>query len=119
MYTSLAVWIGIIAGGVAGCLVLWAVLFQTLKVPFKALGGHPGKQLWSVLFMIPVPLILSLVVSPANWLLALIWLAVAPSLGVKLYFGPKNANWGQTLVANAIYGVAALVVYWLVVRALS
>ena len=72
MYTSLAVWIGIIVGGVAGCLVLWAVLFQLAKVPFKALGGHPGKQLWSVLFMIPVPLILSLVASPANWLLALI-----------------------------------------------
>lgn len=119
MYTSLAVWIGIIVGGVAGCLVLWAVLFQLAKVPFKALGGHPGKQLWSVLFMIPVPLILSLVASPANWLLALIWLAVAPSAATKYYFGPKTAKWGKTIGFNAIYGVAALVVYWLVVRALS
>lgn len=115
MYSMPDVWLGIVAGGVLGCLGLWAVLYALAKVPFSALGGKPGKQLWSVLFMIPVPLILALVAGAAGWIVALVWLAVAPSAATKFYFGPKTAKWGKTIGFNAIYAVIALVVYWLVV----
>jgi hypothetical protein len=114
-YASLDVWIAIIVGGVAGCLGLWALLYQMAKVPFSALGGNPGKQLWSVIFMLPVPLILILF-GAVGWIVALAWLAVAPSAATILYFGPKTAKWGKTIAFNAIYAVVALVVYWLVVR---
>lgn len=117
MYSSLVVWIAIVVGGVAGCLGLWAVLSVLAKVPFKALGGNPGKQLWSVLFMIPVPAILMICASAGlpfaiGVLVALAWLAVAPSAATILYFGPKTAKWGKTIGFNAIYGVIALIVYF-------
>lgn len=115
IYSALDVWLGIVLGGVVGCLGLWAVLYALAKVPFAALGGNPGKQLWSVLFMIPVPLILTLVAGAAGWVVALVWLAVAPSAATKYYFGPKTAKWGKTIGFNAIYAAIALLVYWLVV----
>ena len=115
MYSMLDVWLGIVLGGVAGCLAVWAVLYVLAKVPFSAIGGSPGKQLWSVLFMIPVPLILALAAGAAGWVIAIVWLAVAPSAATKYYFGPKTAKWGKTIGFNAIYAVVALVVYWAVV----
>lgn len=116
LYSQLDVLVGILLGGLAGCIGLWAVLYVLAKVPFSALGGNPGKLLWSVLFMIPAPAILYLVASPLNWLVALVWLAVAPTAATKFYFGPKTAKWGKTIGFNAIYGIIALVVYTLVVR---
>ena len=116
MYASIQVWLGIVLGGVAGCLGLWLVLRALANVPFRALGGNPGKQLWSVLFMMPVPAILGLVGGALAWLLALAWLAVAPTAATKYHFGPKTAKWGKTIGFNAIYAVIALAVYWLVMR---
>ena len=122
MYTSIDTWLAIVLGGVAGCTGLWLVLYQLARVPFSALAGKAGKQLWSVLFMVPVPLILFVVggnlglPAAVAWLVAGVWLAVAPSAMTKFYFGPKTAKWGKTIGFNAIYAVIALVVYWLVIR---
>jgi hypothetical protein len=117
LYTSIDVWLGIILGGLAGCLGLWVVLYALARVPFKALGGHPGKLLWSVLFMIPAPFLLGVFGNPQAWIISLAWLAVAPTAATKFYFGPKTAKWGKTIGFNAIYGVVALVVFMLVVIA--
>lgn len=121
IYASVQIWIAIVAGGVAGCLGLWVFLNQMAGVPFRALGGHPGKQLWSVIFMIPVPAIFILcgqagIPYALAWVVAGIWLAVAPSAATKFYFGPKTAKWGKTIAFNAIYAIIALLVYWLVLR---
>ncbi|MCV0397952.1 MAG: hypothetical protein K5872_21555 [Rhizobiaceae bacterium] len=122
MYASLPTWLAIVAGGVAGCLGLWLVLFLIARVPFGALGGHPGKQLWSVLFMVPVPAILDvagragILFEPAL-AIALAWLALAPSTATKLYFDPETAGWGRTIGLNLVYGVIALAVYYQVLLA--
>jgi hypothetical protein len=118
MYSTLDVWLGIILGGLAGAEALWLVLHQMAKVPFDKLGGHPGKLLWSVIYMVPVPLILAVAPAPLNWLIALVWLSVGPTAGTKFYFGPKTVKWGKTIAFNGIYAVVALVVYWVVVRAI-
>lgn len=103
-------------GGVAGCLGLWLVLNRIAGLPFAKLGGHPGKQLWSVLFMMPVPFMLSLGPLALTLPLSLAWLALAPTVATKYWFGPATAKWGKTAGFNAIYGVIALAVYFAVTR---
>lgn len=114
MYLSLQLWLAMVIGGMAGCVGVWAVLAAMAKVPFRAVGGNPGKQLWSVLFMIPVPAILWFVPWPLSWAVALAWLAVAPTVATKYYFGPRTVKFGKTVAFNAIYGLVALVVFRLV-----
>ncbi|QDZ02899.1 hypothetical protein FQ775_22430 [Nitratireductor mangrovi] len=110
MYASFGIWIAVVAAGVGGCLGLWVILYLTKRVPFAMLAGKPGKHLWSVIYMIPVPAILA-VGGLAGWLLAFIWLTVAPSVGLKYYFGPKRLPWADVLTSNAMFAVIALVTY--------
>lgn len=48
--------------------------------------------------------------------LSLAWLALAPTVATKYWFGPATAKWGKTAGFNAIYGVIALAVYFAVTR---
>lgn len=116
MYASVQVWFAIIVSGIAGCVGLWLVLYALARVPFSALGGNPGKLLWSVIFMAPVPAFLGLLGGTLSWVVSLVWLAVAPTVATKYHFGPKTAKWGKTIGFNAIYGVVGLAVYWLLMR---
>ena len=46
-YAQLGPWVGIIAGGMLGCLVV-GLIAMSRGASFSALAGHPGKQLWSM-----------------------------------------------------------------------
>ncbi len=63
--------------------------------------------------MIPVPL---LIVLPFGLVLAFLWLMLAPTAASKAYFGPKDVPAMTLNIFHAGFAVAALVVYWIVLK---
>lgn len=115
MYSDLGVWVGIGLGGIVGCIAT-AFFANWLKgVPVSAVAGNPAKHLWSIIFAIPVPLILSLS-GPAGIFVAFLWLVLAPTIASKVYFGPKDVP-AMTLAAfHCGYAAGVLAIYVLVTR---
>lgn len=117
-YLELSTWLGIVFGGVAGCL---AVAFLTMArgAPFSAVGGNPGKQLWSVIYAIPVPFLLQLG-AVVGLVLAFVWLVISPIVGLKTVFKPVvEVRMVDLLVGHAIYAVVVLAVYFAVTRLIA
>lgn len=113
MYGELGVWLGIVAGGIAGCFATGLFANWLKGVPVMKVAGNPAKHLWSVIFPVPVPLLLFLG-GAGGVLLAFAWLVLAPTAASKLHFGPKDV---PAMVLNAFhsgYAVAVLFVYVLV-----
>ncbi|MEX0344007.1 MAG: hypothetical protein AB3N20_03725 [Rhizobiaceae bacterium] len=115
-YFQLGPWLGIIFGGVIGCLVV-GFIAMSQGAKFSDLAGHPGKQLWSVIFAIPIPFILQLVGSMVPGLIvALIWLTAAPIVGLKTVFKPAmKLGMPQLILGNGIYAVVTLIVFMIFV----
>lgn len=114
-YSQLSTWIAIIAGGVIGCFGIGYIAHITTKAPLSVLATNPGKQLWSVIYMIPVPFLIAVGGSPIGFLLALIWLTVMPSIGVLTVFKPSRPlTNAQLFSGNGVFAVIALVAYGIV-----
>lgn len=115
MYTDFGVWLGIILGGIAGCIAT-ALFANWLKgVPVGKVAGNPAKHLWSIIFAIPVPFLLA-AFGVSGVFVAFVWLILAPTIASKIYFGPKEV---PAMVLNAFhcgYGAAVLTVYVFVTR---
>ncbi len=115
-YLEIAPWLGIVLGGIAGCLVV-GLIAMSRGARFSDLAGHPGKQLWSVIFAIPIPFILQLAGSMIPGLiLALVWLTAAPIIGLKTVFKPAmRLKMSQLVIGNGIYAIVTLIVFMIVV----
>lgn len=115
-YLELAPWLGIILGGVAGCTVL-GLIAMTRGAAFSAVAGNPGKQLWSVIYSIPVPFLLHLGGTVGlGLLLAFIWLVVSPIVGLKTVFKPAvKLRMTQLVIAHVIFAAVVLIVFMLAV----
>ena len=118
-YFDFSTWVAIVIAGVAGCLASWLLAYAVARAPFRLIGGHPGKQLWAVIFAIPIPLLISLGGPALGPIIGFAWLTIAPSVGVRTVFPPshKITN-AQLLVGNSVYAFAALAVY-LIAKALT
>lgn len=112
-YSLPSVWIAIIIAGIVGCLATAGVVQAMGAGPFSRIAGNVYKYIWAIIYAIPVPFILGF---GGIWgvILAFIWLDLAPSAGAKFYFGPKDAPWQRLMTFHAGYGVAVLIVYYLV-----
>ncbi|MEZ5811171.1 MAG: hypothetical protein R3D45_07110 [Rhizobiaceae bacterium] len=112
-YQELSTWLGIVFGGVAGCLAV-AFLGMAKGAPFSAIGGNLGKQLWSVIYAIPVPLLLQ-AGAVIGLVLAFAWLVVSPIIGLKTVFKPQvRLRMSNLLIGHAVYAIAVLAVYFAV-----
>lgn len=110
MYADLGVWLGIVVGGVAGCLATALFARWLRDVPITRIAGNPAKHLWSIFFAIPIPLILY-AFAGAGILAAFFWLMLAPTIASKVHFGPKEV---PAMVLNGFhsgFAVAALTAY--------
>lgn len=116
MYDSLTIWIAIIAAGVIGCIATGFAVQLATGHPMKAVATHPGKQLWSVIFAIPLPFLLGLSSNIVGLIIAFLALALMPSIASKLYFGPKEVPFHKLMIFNGVYAVTAIVVFMAVVH---
>ena len=115
MYTDMSVWLGIILGGIAGCIATALFANWLREIPIAAIAGNWKKHLWSIIFAIPVPFFLAFN-RASGVFVAFLWLMLAPTIASKIYFGPKQV---PAMVLNAFdcgYGAAVLAVYALVTR---
>ncbi len=114
-YFQLGPWLGIILGGIIGCLVV-GFIAMSRGAKFSDLAGHPGKQLWSVIFAIPIPFIFQIAGSMVpGIILVVIWLTAAPIIGLKTIFKPSmQLSMLQLIIGNGIYAIVALFVFLVV-----
>lgn len=98
--------------GVAGCIATGIALNALTGRPASVVWGRPAKHFWSILFALPVPIILgSGIPMGAAVIIAFLWLMLAPSAASKFHFGPKDAPWGRLMTLHAVFGIVALAVY--------
>lgn len=118
MYSDVGVWAGIILGGIAGCIATALFANWLKEVPIGKVAGNLSKHLWSIIFALPVPLLIG-AFAGAGIFVAFLWLMLVPTIASKVYFGPKDV---PAMVLNAFhcgYGAATLAVYVLVTRYFS
>lgn len=111
-YSLPVVWVAIVLAGIVGCVATAFVANMRADVPVKAVAGNWKKHLWSIIFVIPVPFLLTL---PLGLVWSFLWLMLAPTAASKAYFGPKDVPAMTLNTFHAGFAVAALVVYWVVV----
>ncbi len=115
MYANPSTWIAIALAGIVGCVATALMANWLRDVPISAVAGNWKKHVWSIIFVIPVPLLLG-IGGGTGVFVAYMWLMLAPTIASKVYFGPKDV---PVMVLNAFhsaFAVAALVVYVLVTR---
>lgn len=109
LQTALAV----VVAGIAGTLVNAAALAVVLDAARLGLAVVPGRYLVAIVVCAALPLLDRLLQRPWFWPVAVVWLTLAPSLLAKLVFGAQ-AGWGQVLIFNLVFALAALFTYWLI-----
>lgn len=115
MYLDVSVWVAIVLAGVLGCVATGVAAQMAAGIPMKAVAGDPGKQLWSVIFAVPLPFLLSIGSVTVGAIVSYLVLMLAPTLASKLYFGPKQVPFQRLAIFNSVYAVVAIVVF-IVVR---
>jgi hypothetical protein len=115
VYSFSIVWVAIVLAGIVGCIATAGVVQATGSGPFSAVAGNVYKYVWSVIFAIPMPFLLGFG-GLIGLVLAFIWLDLAPTVASKVYFGPKEAPWQKLMTFHAGYGVAALIVYYIIIQ---
>jgi hypothetical protein len=108
IYSISSVWLAIILGGIIGCVATAFVANALKGVPVKAVAGNWAKHVWSIIFMVPVPMLIGL---PAGWIIAFLWLVLAPTIASKIYFGPKDLPFITLCTFHAGFAVAGLIIY--------
>ncbi len=119
-YLQFAPWLGIVLGGVLGCTLL-GLIAMSRGAGFADVAGNPGKQLWSVIFAIPVPFLLEL--GAGGWiglLIAFVWLVASPIIGLKTVFKPEaTPDMTQLVIAHVIFAIIVLTVFMSVVHLMA
>lgn len=116
MYLDVSVWVAIVAAGVVGCVATGLAAQMAAGIPMRAVAGDPGKQLWSVIFAVPLPLLLSIGSVTVGAILSYLVLMLAPTIASKVYFGPKQVPFQRLAIFNSVYAVVAIVVFIVVRR---
>lgn len=114
MYTNINVLVAIAMAGIAGCLMTAFFANSINGIPVSAIAGNWKKHIWSIIFAIPIPMLLGM--NQFGVVIAFLWLILAPTIASKVYFGPKEV---PAMVLNAFhsgYAIAALLVYVFVSR---
>jgi hypothetical protein len=114
---SFSIIIAVIVAGIAGCFATGFAL-QTLRgVPGSVVYGNWKKHIWSVLFAVPLIWITSAGLPLwAALVAAFAWLALAPTVASKYYFGPKTSPFSAILQLHLVFAAVALAVFLAVVH---
>jgi hypothetical protein len=111
MYTDIAM-LAIGAAGILGCIATGIAVNAKTGRPASVVWGKWQKHVWSMIFALPLPLILgSGIPMGAAVIIAFLWLMIAPSAASKFHFGPKDAPWGLLMTFHAVFAGVALVTY--------
>lgn len=105
--------LAVVVAGVVGTLVNAAALAVVLDPARLGLALVPGRYLVAIAVCAALPLLHGRLQRPWFWPAAALWLTLAPSLLAKLVFAAQ-AGWGQVLIFNFVFALAALFTYWLI-----
>lgn len=103
----------VVVAGIVGTIVNAAALAIVLDAARLGLALVPGRHLVAIAVCAALPLLRRRLQPPWFWPAAALWLTLAPSLLAKLVFAAQ-AGWGQVLVFNLVFALAALFTYWLI-----
>ena len=109
--------LAVVVAGIAGCFATGLMLKALTGRSPMVVAGNWRKHLWSIIFAIPLPFLLTL--PGSRWLnlaLAFVWLMLAPSVASKFHFGPKDAPWQRLFMLHGAYGFVAILAFMVVVH---
>ena len=107
--------IAVVVAGIVGTLANSIAVTAAFGAPFVPLALSFGRNAVAILVAALLPAIYRNTAGTTAHLIALVALTVIPSLLAKLVFG-ADAPWLAVLLLNAVYAVAAIVTYLLIVR---
>jgi len=102
--------VAVVLAGIAGTLINTLAIAAVLGADKLALALAPGRYGVAIAVAALIPAALALIERRAALVVAGLLLTVIPSLLAKLVFG-SGAPWGLVFALNAVYAVAAIVVY--------
>ena len=108
--------VAVIVAGVAGTIANSVAVAALTPNPFVPLAVSPGRNAVAIAVAVLLPVIYAVTSGVAAAVIALVALTVIPSILAKLVFG-ADAPWLFVLGVNAVYAIAAWVVYLAIMRA--
>lgn len=107
--------LAVVAAGIVGTIANSVVVAALTPNEFIPLALSPGRNAVAIAVAILLPVIYAMTSGAVAAVVAVVALAVIPSLLAKLVFG-IGAPWPFVLGVNAVYAVAAWAVYWAIER---
>lgn len=114
MFTPRAL-IAVVLAGVVGTLANSVIVAALAPAPFVDLATGWGRYAVAIVVALLLPVILGWKGGAPGWIVSIAALTIIPSILAKTAFA-VGAPWPFVLGVNAVYAVAALIVYVLVVR---
>ena len=109
--------VAVILAGIAGCAGTGLTFRAITGRPASVVVGNWRKHLWSVVFAVPMPFLLTMAGNrELKLVITLIVLALLPSIASKFYFGPKDAPWSRLLILHSAYALVAVTVYMIIIH---
>jgi hypothetical protein len=109
--------LGVVLAGIAGCFATGFALQKARGVPGSVVYGNWKKHVWSIIFAVPLIWMMSLGLSVTlATIVAFVWLALAPTIASKFYFGPKDTPFTGILQLHIVFAAVALAVFLAVVH---
>lgn len=108
--------LAVIVAGLVGTLANSVIVAALTPNPFVPLAISPGRNAVAIAVAVLLPLIYAWMSGIPAAIIALVLLTVVPSVLAKLVFA-IDATWLFVLGVNAVYAVAAWVVYLAIARA--
>jgi hypothetical protein len=107
--------VAVIAAGVVGTVANSVVVAALTPNEFISLATSPGRNAVAIAVAGLLPVIYAVTSGAVAAIIGVAALTVIPSLLAKLVFG-IDAPWLFVLGVNAVYAIAAWVVYWAIAR---
>jgi hypothetical protein len=107
--------LAVIVAGVVGTVANSAIVAALTPNEFMPLVTSPGRNAVAIAVAALLPVIYAMASGAVAAIVSVAALTVIPSLLAKLVFG-VGAPWPFVLGVNAVYAVAAWVVYWAIAR---
>ncbi|MDY8110530.1 hypothetical protein U0C82_15415 [Fulvimarina sp. 2208YS6-2-32] len=108
---TLRIILGIVLGGILGCIATGAAVALIAGGDFAAFVTDPGKHGVSIAIAVVLPAFFLSMSMGWAILVGIVWCDVVAAVLTKFVFGGADAPWSMLLGFNLVYAVVAVLVF--------